>query len=401
MSSGEIRTKRHKAFRKRFRNLLQVPFVAKQFAWRLTAGWLWICALAIVFRFRGHLNIWEDALFFDLNSALMKIGFAPPNLNIFSICVKLLWLFAICAFSWAQIIGFFLYAPFLPLLLLMKVILRKRLEPYQKTREESFKASRKSGLAISRRSWGFPLFFLLLLWLVLYGRTSAPYPIFLALVLTTLLFYSRVGRALTFAVPTNNITWDRIEGVIASARKFAVSTSEAFKTGQILEKRQLNMAIWSGSFLLRTLRAMSRWLHGIAARRRTALVVLLRFMFNLAALGGVSILFWALAAKLVMIPAYESLWEALLASASYAIPGIPDPSTLKLPAVIQTFDSLTAWTVFVLYAGPVASLFPRFQEEAIKRSIANYAKLRGGKRMIYRILSSCAPSASWSGRTRS
>lgn len=330
--------------------------------------------------------MWEDALFFGLNSALMKLGFAPPNLNIFSICVKLLWLFAICAFSWVQIIGFFLYVPFLPLVLLRRVVLRKRFEPYRKIRDESFKASRKSGLLIPKRTWGFPLLCLLLLWLVLYGQTSAPYPLFLALVLTALLFCSRVGRALTFAVPADNNKWARIESASANARKFIARTSENLKNGGFLDKLQLNMAIWSGTFFLRTFRALSRWLHGKTARRRTALVVLLRFMLNLAALGGISILFWALAIKLVLVPTQVSLLDALLASSSCAIPGIPVPSTIKVPVTIQTFGSLTAWLIFVLYAGPVASLFPDFQKEAIAQSAANYAKLRDERKAIYRFL---------------
>ena len=387
MSSPEFRTKRHKAFRKRIRKFLQVPFAAKQFAWRLTAGWFWICAFATIFRFREHLNTWGEAIFSELSGALTNLGFAPSNLKVFSIGVKLLWLFTICGFSWIQVIGFFLYVPLLPLLI-MRFALRKRLrlEPYRKIREETFKASRKSGDPAPKRTWGFPLFCLLLLWSVLYGQTSAPYPLFLALVLTALLFCSRVGRALTFAVPAENRRWIRIESMSAGARKFVARTSETLKTGQIFEKWQLNVAIWTGSFILRTFRVLSRLLHGKTARRRTALVVLLRFMLNLAALGAISILFWALAIKFVLAPMHVSLLEALLASASSAIPGIPGPSTMKVPAVIQTFDSLTAWLVFVLYAGPVASLFPDFQKQAIERSAANYARLRDERKKMRRIL---------------
>jgi hypothetical protein len=335
--------------------------------------------------------MWEDARFVELNGALMKLGFAPSNPYIFSICVKLLWMFAICEFLWIQVIGFFLYVPFLPLVLLRRVYLRKSFEPYRKKREESLKASRKSGLIIPKRTWGFPLFCLLLLWLVLYGQTSAPYPLFLALVLTALLFGSRAGRALTFALPAVNDKWVRVESASASARKFVAQSSENLKKGGFLDKWQLNMAIWTGTFFLRVFRALSRWLHGKTARRRTALLVLMRFMFNLATLGGVSILFWALAIKLLLLPTQKSLLDALLASASCVIPGIPVPSAFKVPAAIQTFDSLTAWLIFVLYAGPVASLFPDFQKEAIARSVANYAKLRDVRKAMYRFLEPLRP----------
>lgn len=391
MSSAEIRTKRHRAFRKQVRDLVRVPLFVKQIAWRLTAGWFWLCAIAIVFGFGARLSVREDALFGELYGSLLNLGFAPSNPRVFSICVKLLWLFAICRFSWAQIIGFFIYLPFLPLVLLIRVVLRKRLEPYSKIREESFKASRKSGVVIAKRTWGFPLLCMLLLWLVLYGQISAPYPLFLALVLTALLFCSRVSRALAFAVPGDTNNWARVEGMSANSDKFIAQASETFKKGGFLEKWQLNMAIWSGTFFLRISRELSKWLHGKTARRRTALIVLLRFMLNLAALGGISILFWALAIKFVMVPAHVSLLDALSASASCAIPGIPVPSTMKVPVAIQTFDSLTAWLVFVLYAGPVASLFPDFQKQAIARSAANYAKLRDERKKLYRFLEPLRP----------
>ena len=172
----------------------------------------------------------------------------------------------------------------------------------------------------------------------------------------------------------------------AAAHKLVRDSSESIKTGQILDNWYLNLKIWTGLFMLRNFRLWSRWLHGKAARRRTALVVLLRFMLNLAALGAISILFWAIAIRFVLAPAHVSLSEALLASASRVIPGIPDPSTLKVPTTIQALASLTAWLVFVLYAGPVASLFPTFQEQAIANSVAHYSRLRNKRTVIYRFL---------------
>lgn len=386
MDAANNKTKRRKALRKRIRKLLQVPFVAKQLAWRLTAGWFWTYAIATIFGLRGHLQMSEDAFFWRLNGALVNFGFTPTNLKTFTICVKLLWLFAICSFSWIQLIGFLIYVPFVPLLLIVRLYLGKKLPPYRTTRDESFKASRKFGVPISKRTWGFPLFSLLVLWLVLYGQTSASYPLLLALALTALLFCSRVGRALTFAVPTDKDTWDRIEILRANARRIFLKTSELAKTGEFLERQNLNLIIWTGSFLLWNFRCLSSWLHGRAARRRVALVVLLRFMLNLAALGAISILFWAIAVKFAMAPEHVSLLEAVLASASRAIPGIPDSSSLKVPVMIQTLDSVTAWMIFVLYAGPVASLFPAFQEQAIARSAANYARLRKERKAMYRFL---------------
>lgn len=42
--------------------------------------------------------------------------------------------------------------------------------------------------------------------------------------------------------------------------------------------------------------------------------------------------------------------------------------------------------VFVLYAGPVASLFPAFQERAIANIVANYARIRNARKAMYRFV---------------
>lgn len=375
--------KRHLPIRKRIRKALRIPFAVKQLTWRLTAGWLWLWGFASILGLRAHLQMWEDSLFRLLSAWLKHIGFAPSNPTLFNASIKALWLFTISGFSWVQLIGFSLYVATLPFILLVQILLRKRLEPYYKIRQQSFKKSRKAGVPFPKRSWGFPLLCILLLWFLLYGQTIARYPLLLGLCLTALLFCSRVGSALTFALPADGITWARIEGMIASARKYMSDTSEKVKSGEILDTTSLNATIWTASFFLRNFRRWSRWLHGKAARRRMALVVLLRFILNLAALGGISILFWAIAIKFALAPAHVPFSDALLASAARVVPGIPAPVTLNIPAAIQILDSLMAWLIFALYAGPVASLFPAFQEQAIARATANYSRLRTERRAIY------------------
>lgn len=377
--------KRHISFRKWLRKALRIPFVFKQFAWRLTAGWLWLVPVGVVFGFRSQAQKWEASLFLHLNDSLVALGFTPSRPAIFAVCLKGLWLFAICMFSWTQVLGFFLYVPILPIVLLYSIVLRKRVQPYRKLREESFRKWRKAGASLPRRRWGYPLSCVLLLWFVLYGQTSAKYPLLLALALTALLFCSRVGSALIFAFPAHGSPGARIESMSYAARKFISNSSESIKTGEVLDKRYLDLKVRFASFMLRIFRLWSAWFHGKGARRRTALLALLKFMFNLASLGAVAILFWAIAIKFALAPTQVPLSQALLASASRAIPGIPDTSALKIPATIRILDPLTAWLVFVLYAGPVASLFPIFQERAIISSAESYAKLRSERTALYRL----------------
>ncbi len=391
MSTTGNKVKLRLPIRKRLRRASKILFAVKQLSWRFTGGWLWFLLVSSVFGFRSRVQNWEASLSLHLNNSLIKLGFAPSHPAIFVACLEVLWLLTICTFSWAQLIGFFLYVPLLPFVLLAWIILRRTLEPYRKIREESFRKTRKAGISIPKRSWGFPLSCVLLLWFVLYGQTSAKYPLVLALILTALLFCSRVGSALVFAVPAHTGPWARIESMSVTARKFISDSLESLKTGEVLDRFHLNFKVWTASFLLRNFRLWSVYLHGKSARRRTALLVLLRFMFNLAFLGSLAILFWAIAIKLALSPAQVPLSQAILASASRAIPGVPDASALKIPALIQTLDALTAWLVFVLYAGPVASLFPAFQEQAILRSAANYARLRSERTALYRLRERLVP----------
>jgi hypothetical protein len=384
MSSPENPVNRPRALRKRIREIPPLLFSAKQFAWRTTAAWAWIYIIGLVLGQRLRLAAWENSIFSAFSGALVRFDFTPSSPSIFSACSKLLWLFTICAFSWVQIIGFFMYVPFFPLIVLTRIILRGRVEPYRKTREDSLKKARRDGQPVSKRTWELPLLFLLLLWQILYGNTSAPNPLRLAMLLTGLYFCSRLGRALAFAVPVDTPRWGRIDFMIANSRKFISDTIDNAKSGKIPGAKHLKFTIWTSTLILRQLRIASRWTYGKPARRRTAVFVLLRFIASLGALGGISILFWAFALKYALSPAYLPLSKALLASASRVIPGVPDPSDLHIPATIQVLDSLTAWTVFVLYAGPVASLFPTFQERAIIETAANYARIRSARKSIYR-----------------
>ncbi|HVU47416.1 MAG TPA: hypothetical protein VHD85_14890, partial [Terracidiphilus sp.] len=320
---------------------MRIPFIAKQLAWRITAGWLWLYLLGLLIGQRGHLNRWESSIFSSAGGILAHVGFAPSSPAIFPICIKVLWLASVCAFSWIEILAFFcVYVPFFPLLMIVRVAFRGRLEPYRKLREDSFRKARKDGQIFPKRSWQLPLLFFLVLWLTLYGRTSSPYPLVLAMLLTASYFISRAGKALAFALPVETPKWGRVEALLASGRKFVLGTIENVKSGKIKEIRHLRITIWASSFLLRQLRRATRWSFGKPARRRAALFVLLKFMFNLAALGGISILFWALAIKYAMSPAYLGFSDALLASASRAIPGVPDSVTVDVPAAIQVLDSL-------------------------------------------------------------
>ena len=78
-----------------------------------------------------------------------------------------------------------------------------------------------------------------------------------------------------------------------------------------------------------------------------------------------------------------SMSSSILASASHVIPGVPEPTSLAFPDWIKAANSVTAWMIFVLYAGPVASLFPARQERLVKRGMVLYERLRIARKTLY------------------
>jgi hypothetical protein len=106
-------------------------------------------------------------------------------------------------------------------------------------------------------------------------------------------------------------------------------------------------------------------------------------MFNLCALGSLAILFWALVIRYSTLPELTSMAPSILESSARVIPGIPEPNLPKFPDWIKVATSITAWMIFVLYAGPVASLFPVLQDRFVKQTSDLYGRLRVARRTLY------------------
>jgi hypothetical protein len=375
--------KRRIPLRKRIARFCHFPLIVKQVLWRLTAAWLWLYLIAALSGHRAVITTWDSRAFVVATNLLVRVGFSPSSPAALSNSLKLLWLFAICSFSWIQVLSFLiLYVPFAPLLF----VFRKGRKGYKDERAKALAKARTQGTAVNSNSSGFALLFILLTWFALFGGTSEHNPLLIAMVLTALLFVTRVNRALYFATPLEFSRQKRVEALIRASQTFFQTTIDNFKAGKVSEVSHLRIIIWSCGRLLRLSRLVSTWLYGRAAKKRAALIVLVRFMINLAILGSLSILFWAFAIKYSADPPNVGLKEALLASASRAIPGVPDSSSLHVNAAIQAFASITAWLIFVLYAGPVASLFPSFQERVIAQTTEGYKSLRSARKVLYRLI---------------
>lgn len=372
--------KRRRPLRKRIRGFWSFPFGVKQCAWRVTAAWFWFYGLAVLFGQRALIRGWGHRISAALIHALTGAGFAPSNPLFLSTFFWIFWLFLISGFSWAQVLGFFVYVPFAPLL----IFFRKGRRDYKKTRADSFQKLRRQGVVIPRPNISFVLVLALVLWFALYGRAQERSPLLIAMLITGILFVVRVNKAIVYAsmvdLPSNR--W--IDNFFRSCQEFVRKSVESIKDGKVQDLRSLNLLIFLGSWWLRVSRFVSRWFYGKTARRRAALTELIRFMGNLAILGGLSVLFWAFVIKYFAHSPVPGMTDSLLASASRVIPGIPDSSALRVSPEIQALSSVTAWLIFVLYAGPVASLFPEFREKIVGQTSQKYIQLRYARKKVYR-----------------
>jgi hypothetical protein len=152
--------------------------------------------------------------------------------------------------------------------------------------------------------------------------------------------------------------------------------------GTFRTDEQLFKAARHWMWVLGRLRRLNAYMRGKGAERRAALLVLLRYSFGLMLIAALAVLFWSFVIRLSSSSTITTA-DALLASAARMVPGVAGPEAIKVTNFVQTGASLTAWFVFVLYAGPMASMFPILLERYMKKISEANDKLRAGRRLIY------------------
>ena len=286
---------------------------------------------------------------------LVAIGFASSNQRLLPVVAKLFWVLCISQFSWARLMGLSLYVLSAPVWFPLYLFFRKQLKNNQASQTVP-----PTNIELLNTDFSVTAFLVasLAAWFALYGNTTSRVPLMVALLLTGSLFATRVYAAFTYTTvldPDN---------------------------GGFLSK----ITLLPLALLLSFVRTIANSGAGRDGRRRAALFVLLKYMTNLTILGVLTIVFWALAIKLYKAPTLVTISDALLASASHVIPGVPDAEGMKVSAGIQAGISLTAWAIFVLYAGPVASVFPMLQERYMKYVADSYTTLRAFRVMLRRLI---------------
>jgi hypothetical protein len=316
---------------------------------------------------------------------LVAIGFASSNQRLLPVVAKLFWVLCISQFSWARLMGLSLYVLSAPVWFPLYLFFRKQLKNNQASQTVP-----PTNIELLNTDFSVTAFLVasLAAWFALYGNTTSRVPLMVALLLTGSLFATRVYAAFTYTTvldPDNGGFLSKIT-LLPLALLLSFVRTIANSGAATVPNSRLEAQILTQRFVLKLLRRISMYLRGRDGRRRAALFVLLKYMTNLTILGVLTIVFWALAIKLYKAPTLVTISDALLASASHVIPGVPDAEGMKVSAGIQAGISLTAWAIFVLYAGPVASVFPMLQERYMKYVADSYTTLRAFRVMLRRLI---------------
>lgn len=375
----------HQVLRKMRRlRLWAFPVALKRYAWRLTGFCCWARILGEAAGAKSKIYAIDNRLFGLTIDALKQAGFVPVSQSLFLALAKLLAFFILTSFSWIQMIGFGVYILCWPLVLFF--FATKYGQSFNKSRKGVYDKIHRYRKAQKRPVIAYILFSLLTAWFALFGDSPLRSPLIVGILLTGALFASRLYSAFMMTIPepeTRGGFLDRlIDTVTSQLNKVVEEIRNKLASGEILNFNRFKGNVFVSRVAYKILKVASIFLYGRAARRRVALYVLVLYIVNLATLGFLSILFWSLVIRYSLSPAFVEMRDAFLASASHVIPGMPDSTKIRVEAWIQASVSVTAWMIFVLYAGPVSSIYPVLQDSFLKKTARLYIRMRRARKTL-------------------
>jgi len=380
---GNGRAGKNRMWRKRRAAVASGLKTVHKWLWRTTALWCWVHLVSFVFFRHDLLAIPERAVSLKVFHFLVSYGFNPSNPKLYQPLLLVFWLLLLTNGKAIVLLGFAIYVAFAPFTLawnLFFFFLRRAKglskpiveAPVLTWEERQFAKSSSSGLLICG----------IVLWFLLYGHTGSRGPLVLGLTMTGSLFLIQFYRT-TLRVALAEIDEAGLISRIAHFpygymfRVLQQISRGTFRTDELLFKATRHWMWVLGRF-----RRLNAYMRGKGAKRRAALLVLSRYSFGLMSIAAIAVLFWSFVIRLTSSSTVTTT-DALLASAARMVPGVAGPEAIKVSNLVQTGASLTAWFVLVLYAGPMASMFPILLERYLRKISEANDKLRAGRRLIY------------------
>lgn len=355
---------------------------AKSFAWRVTSLWVWLHFFSALVFGRDTLFQFEHYAGTAFLNFLVSIRFAPVNANLLRPVLKIAWILTITESSPIQMIGLIFYVIFAPFTVVIALAFRgvgsaARPQTAAPKPAETPSSTKRNLLAMAAGA----------AWFLLYGASSNRLPILLGAFILGSILILRVRTALTYAQPaskTDNLVGGRWVMFVVN-----MANSEADKIRENAHNTRVSAQMARG------IHERLRWfvgnavrlVHGRRGRERAALLLLFQYIWNFLMLGVLVTVFWAVVIRYAVLPRVVSLQTAFQASASHVLPGLPSPDLL-VPWSLTACISVTAWILFVVYAGPAASVFPSLQAAYADRAVLHLSVLKNVLKLQNRLVRS-------------
>lgn len=353
----------------------------KSYCWRATAIWCWLHIISSIGFRKDVFRQVEVVAVRDLEKLLRVLDFSPGKLDFLPLILKSFWVLCISNFSAIQIFGLCVYIVVSPITLLALVLKPRLSTQYLANKEKE--SAKPFAVQKKNHSQTF-LVSSLIVWFSLYGSSASKGPIVSALLLTGALLVVRLSKATPYTT-TEEVGGGGPSTLLSRfAWRYFLNTAEQL-VNKKLTVAQLNSSVKTQRWILRKLRYLSIFLRGRVGKRRASLLVLLSYIYDFGLLGALLVLFWALYIKLSLSPHSLITKDALIASASHIIPGVQEVSPVSLNKTLEILIPFSGWMMFVVFIGPVASMYPAYQDRYLKRVEADYAVIRIARRSLYRV----------------
>lgn len=345
----------------------------KAWAWRVTAAWTWAHWLTAIFIGHDALFQTEAAIIDRFVALISQLGFAPGNPAYIPLLLKCGWILMITGFGASQLLGFFVYTVFSPLLGAGYLIFRSTIKTV--TADSTVKKGKGLRPSVRNIPWIVAAAFSLFGWFLLYGSSNSARQIIAGLIFSAILFLSLVFRAFQRAKPIDQSERILFGGIATYASRWVDEVFKKFKDAPPKTKVEAVTTLSINSKIATFLRFFALLLRGRKGRERISAWVLIDYAFSLLVLGVAAVLFWALAIKFSQAPKDLALSSALTIAASHFLPGVTAAANLR-SGWTDYGAAMTAWLLFVIYLGPAGSIISRNQEEVIKSARTTYYTLR-------------------------
>lgn len=343
----------------------------KRGAWRITAGWYWLELIAHFTSGQTQLNRLQAYALVKVLAGLSSVGFSPASPAIFPIVAKWVWLLLICGFSFLQLFSFFaFYLPAFPITVVTRIFFHKNLGDTSKAQDRGLSLAKSSRTPLGSASAIF-----LTAWLILYVNSTNFYAMCIGVILCGGLFLSRLLVAFKFTRPSEEIKKTWIDTLTISSLQQMSEEAKKVASKEFKKKMDVTAVLFLQRLYYRILRRIVLATRGSTGRARISMLVMSQYVNNLLILGALNVLFWALIFK-ASSSSHASIQDAILSSAAHVIPGVTAHVDLPIRTGLEVVASLSGWFLFVIYAGPAASIFPNTQQAYVNAAAQYHKRLR-------------------------